>query len=60
MSLDYLISIIKNNNFLLIGIAGIDMYPDPPGTKTENAEKSLFKFNKSIYLIIQYYIFKKT
>ena len=41
MSLDYLISKIKKNNFLLIGRAGIDIYPDPPGTKTENA----FKFN---------------
>tara|TARA_B100000029_G_scaffold513296_1_gene612391 strand:+ start:1542 stop:2519 length:978 start_codon:yes stop_codon:yes gene_type:complete len=39
MSLDYLISKIKKNNFLLIGRAGIDLYPDPPGTKTEDAEK---------------------
>ena len=28
---------IKENNFLIIGRAGIDIYPDPPGTKTENA-----------------------
>ena len=27
---------IKENNFLIIGRAGIDIYPDPPGTKTEN------------------------
>ena len=32
-----LISKIKENNFLIIGRAGIDIYPDPPGTKTENA-----------------------
>ena len=38
MSLDFLISKIKNNKFLLIGRAGIDIYPDPPGTKTENAK----------------------
>jgi len=37
MSLDYLISKIKKNNFLIIGRAGIDIYPDPPGTKTEDA-----------------------
>ena len=37
MSLEFLISKIKNNNFLLIGRAGVDIYPDPPGTKTENA-----------------------
>ena len=28
---------IKENNFLIIGRAGIDIYPEPPGTKTENA-----------------------
>ena len=37
MSLDYLFSQIKKNNFLIIGRAGIDIYPDPPGTKTEDA-----------------------
>ena len=37
MSLKFLISKIKKNNFLLIGRAGIDIYPDPPGTKTEKA-----------------------
>jgi len=37
MSLEFLISKIKKNNFLLIGRAGIDIYPDPPGTKTEQA-----------------------
>ena len=39
MSLEFLISKIRNNNFLLIGRAGVDIYPDPPGTKTENAKK---------------------
>ena len=29
---------IQQNNFLIIGRAGIDIYPDPPGTKTENAK----------------------
>lgn len=28
---------IKENNFLIIGRAGIDIYPNPPGTKTEEA-----------------------
>ena len=32
-----LLTKIKENNFLIIGRAGIDIYPDPPGTKTENA-----------------------
>ena len=36
MSLDYLFSQIKKNNFLIIGRAGVDIYPDPPGTKTED------------------------
>ena len=39
MSLDYLFSQIKKNNFLIIGRAGIDIYPDPPGTKTEEANQ---------------------
>ena len=39
MSLEFLISKIKSNNFLLIGRAGVDIYPDPPGTKTEHAKK---------------------
>ena len=38
MSLEFLISKIKKNNFLLIGRAGIDIYPEPPGTKIENAK----------------------
>ena len=38
MSIEFLISKIKKNNFLLLGRAGIDNYPDPPGTKTENAK----------------------
>ena len=37
MSFEFLISKIQQNNFLLIGRAGVDIYPDPPGTKTENA-----------------------
>ena len=37
-SVDYLIKRIKENKFLIIGRVGIDIYPDPPGTKTENAE----------------------
>jgi 5-dehydro-2-deoxygluconokinase len=28
---------IAKNNFIIIGRAGMDMYPDPPGTRTENA-----------------------
>jgi 5-dehydro-2-deoxygluconokinase len=28
---------ISQNNFLIIGRAGMDLYPDPPGTKTEEA-----------------------
>ncbi len=39
MSLEFLVSKIQKNNFLLIGRAGVDIYPDPPGTKTENANK---------------------
>ena len=39
MSLEFLILKIQKNNFLLIGRAGVDIYPDPPGTKTENANK---------------------
>ena len=39
MSLEFLISKIQKNNFLLIGRAGVDIYPDPPETKTENATK---------------------
>ena len=39
MSLEFLISKIQKNNFLLIGRAGVDIYPDPPGTKTENTNK---------------------
>ena len=38
MSFEFLVSKIQKNNFLLIGRAGIDIYPDPPGTKTENAK----------------------
>ncbi|WP_068310390.1 5-dehydro-2-deoxygluconokinase [Polycladidibacter hongkongensis] len=28
---------LSENNFLIIGRAGMDIYPDPPGTKTEEA-----------------------
>ncbi|KLN59848.1 permease [Kiloniella spongiae] len=28
---------IKENNFVVLGRAGMDLYPDPPGTKTEDA-----------------------
>ena len=28
---------LMQNNFLVIGRAGMDLYPDPPGTKTEEA-----------------------
>ena len=38
-SLDAILDNIQQNNFLIIGRAGIDIYPDPPGTKTENAKK---------------------
>ena len=38
MSFEFLTSKIQKNNFLLIGRAGVDIYPDPPGTKTENAK----------------------
>ena len=45
MSLEFLISKIKKNNFLLIGRAGVDIYPDPPGVKTENAKKGIIQTN---------------
>jgi 5-dehydro-2-deoxygluconokinase len=35
--LTQIIEKIKKNKYLIIGRAGIDIYPDPPGTKTENA-----------------------
>ena len=38
-SLDITLDNIQQNNFLIIGRAGIDIYPDPPGTKTENAKQ---------------------
>ena len=37
-NLDVILERIQQNNFLIIGRAGIDIYPDPPGTKTENAK----------------------
>lgn len=30
---------LKGNRFLIIGRAGMDFYPDPPGTKTEEATR---------------------
>ena len=32
-----LINGIRQNNFLVVGRAGMDLFPDPPGTKTEEA-----------------------
>jgi 5-dehydro-2-deoxygluconokinase len=28
---------LSDNSFVIIGRAGMDLYPDPPGTKTEEA-----------------------
>ena len=28
---------LSGNNFIIIGRAGMDFYPDPPGTRTEDA-----------------------
>ena len=39
-SLDVILYNIQQNNFLIIGRAGIDIYPDPPGTK-QKMPKSL-------------------
>ncbi|MGI9379909.1 MAG: 5-dehydro-2-deoxygluconokinase [Methyloligellaceae bacterium] len=30
---------MRQNNFLIIGRAGMDLYPDPPGTRTEEASQ---------------------
>ncbi len=30
---------IKGNNFVILGRGGMDIYPDPPGTKTEDAAR---------------------
>ena len=37
MDLNYIINKIRENNFLIIGRAGIDFSPKPPGTKIEFA-----------------------
>ena len=37
MNLTEILNKIIENNFLIIGRAGVDIYPDPPGTKTELA-----------------------
>lgn len=34
-----LIDGIKKNDFVIVGRAGMDMFPDPPGTKTEEATR---------------------
>jgi 5-dehydro-2-deoxygluconokinase len=39
MNLKSALQKIQENNFLIIGRAGVDIYPDPPGTKTELASK---------------------
>ena len=39
MNLTSALQKIQENNFLVIGRAGVDIYPDPPGTKTELASK---------------------
>jgi len=39
MNLTSTLQKIQENNFLVIGRAGVDIYPDPPGTKTELASK---------------------
>ena len=38
MSLKYILNKIRENNFLIIGRAGIDFSPKPPGTKIEFAK----------------------
>ena len=37
MKLSYFQNKINENRFLIIGRAGIDIYPEPPGTKTDRA-----------------------
>ena len=37
-NLNIVLNKIQQNNFLIIGRAGIDISPDPPGTKTERAK----------------------
>ena len=37
-SIDSIINQIIKNKFLIIGRAGVDIFPDPPGTKTEQAK----------------------
>ena len=37
-NLNTIINQIQKNKFLILGRAGVDIYPDPPGTKTENAK----------------------
>ena len=29
---------LSDKDFLIVGRAGMDFYPDPPGTRTEDAE----------------------
>lgn len=37
--IENLYSGIRQNNFLVVGRAGMDLFPDPPGTKTEEASQ---------------------
>ncbi len=37
--MDSLLKAIARRNFVIIGRAGMDFYPDPPGTRTEEAER---------------------
>ncbi len=36
--MDVLLDGIRTNNFVIVGRAGMDLFPDPPGTATEDAE----------------------
>ncbi|MEL6126339.1 MAG: PfkB family carbohydrate kinase, partial [Pseudomonadota bacterium] len=35
--MDHLLSGIAKNSFVVVGRAGMDFFPDPPGTRTEEA-----------------------
>lgn len=37
--MDSLLKAIARRNFVIIGRAGMDFYPDPPGTRTEEAQR---------------------
>ncbi|MEL6424407.1 MAG: hypothetical protein AAFQ33_03030, partial [Pseudomonadota bacterium] len=36
-AMDHLLSGIAKNSFVVVGRAGMDFFPDPPGTRTEEA-----------------------